>query len=215
MESNRLKPVLIFIAILFCAITSNAQTYDEFFRQKKTQKKYLIEQLVALKVYAGYLKKGYDIASNGLNTIKDFSNGEFGLHKTFVSSLKAVSPAIRKNGKVADIIILQLEISQSFRSIKTDDFLGEAILAYVDDVQENVMKECEKDLDELLLVITSGKVEMKDDERLKRLESIYQNMRDKSAFVQHFINQLNIIGHQKKQEKQSIHDLKKLYGTYH
>lgn len=215
MESNRLKPVLIFSAILFRAISSNAQTYEEFFRQKTTQKKYLIEQLVALKVYSGYLKKGYDIASNGLNTIKDFSNGEFGLHKTFVSSLKAVSPAIRKNGKVADIIILQLEISQSFRSIKTDDFLGETILAYVNDVQVNVMKECEKDLDELLLVITSGKVEMKDDERLKRLDNVYQNMRDKSAFVQYFINQLNIIGHQKKHEEQSIHDLKKLYGTYH
>lgn len=215
MVFNRLKPTVLFIAILICAFTSNAQTYAEFFRQKKTQKKYLMEQLVALKVYAGYLKKEYDIASNGLNTIKDFSNGEFGLHKTFVSSLKAVSPAIKKNNKVADIIILQVKISQSFRRVKTDDFLGEAILAYVDDVHENVMKECEKDLDELLLVITSGKVEMKDDERLKRLESVYQNMRDKSAFVQHFINQLNIIGHQKKQDEQSIHDLKKFYGTYH
>jgi hypothetical protein len=211
MVSNKLKAIALFGVVLLCSLATNAQTYSEFFRQKKTQKKYLIEQLIALKVYAGYLKKGYDIASNGLNTIKDFSKGEFNLHNSFVSSLKAVSPVIRKNGKVVDIIILQLEISQSFRSISKTNYLEAGTLAYVDHVRENVIEECEKDLDELLLVITSGKVEMKDDERLKRLEDIYQNMLNKSAFVQHFINQLNIMAHQKQQEEQSIHDLKKLY----
>ncbi|RYE59187.1 MAG: hypothetical protein EOP48_01655 [Sphingobacteriales bacterium] len=213
MESTNLKTIVLFIVAVLCSITSNAQTYAEFFRQKKTQKKYLIEQLVALKVYAGYLKKGYDIASDGLNTVKDLSKGEFNLHNSFISSLKAVSPAIKNNGKVAYIIVLQLEIRQLFGSIRKSKLLDATTLTYIDQVRENVIDECDKDLDELLLVITSGKVEMKDDERLNRLEDIYKRMVYKSQFVQHFTNQLKMFGRQKQHEEQSIHDLKKLYET--
>ncbi|MCZ4223519.1 hypothetical protein [Pedobacter rhodius] len=213
MESTKFKTIVFFVVAVLCSITSNAQTYAEFFRQKKTQKKYLIEQLVALKVYAGYLKKGYDIASDGINTVKDLSKGEFNLHNSFISSLKAVSPAIKNNGKVVDIIILQLDICQLFGSIGKSKLLDATTLRYVDQVRDNVVGECEKDLDELLLVITSGKVEMKDDERLKRLENIYLRMVDKSQFVQHFANQLEMFGRQKQHEEQYIHDLKKLYET--
>ena len=141
------------------------------------------------------------------------SKGEFNLHNSFISSLKAVSPTIRNNGKVVDVIILQLEIRQAFGSIRKSKLLDATTLTYAEEVRENVIDECEKDLDELLLVITSGKVEMKDDERLKRLEDIYKRMVDKSQFVQHFTNQLKMFGRQKQHEEQSIHDLKKLYET--
>jgi hypothetical protein len=36
----------------------------------------LIESIVLLELYLGYVKKGYDIASKGLHTIKDIKNGE-------------------------------------------------------------------------------------------------------------------------------------------
>ncbi|MGB4400952.1 MAG: hypothetical protein WBJ10_16380, partial [Daejeonella sp.] len=71
------------ILILFIVSMSGnlmAQTWDEIFKQKETQKKYLVQQLAALKLYAGYLKKGYDIADKGISSIKAFSNGEFKLH---------------------------------------------------------------------------------------------------------------------------------------
>jgi hypothetical protein len=196
---------------MLCTVSLQAQTYAEFFRQKKTQKKYLVEQLVALKVYAGYLKKGYDIASTGLSTVKDFAKGEFNLHNSFISSLKTVSPVIRNNTKVVDIIVLQLEISKAFRNIRYGDVVSVNIVAYVDEVRAKIMDECDNGMDELLLVITSGKVEMKDDERLQRLEKIYLNMLDKSAFVQGFCNQINIISHQRTKEQQSIYQLKQLY----
>jgi hypothetical protein len=209
----KLKAFLFTSALLLGTLNVQAQTYAEFFRQKKTQKKYLLEQLVALKVYAGYLKKGYDIASTGLNMVRDFSKGEFSLHNSFISSLKAVSPVVKNNSKVADIIILQLEISKAFRNINFGNITSANTQAYVGEVKAKVMEECDNDIDELLLVITSGKVEMKDDERLKRLEKIYLNMLDKSAFVQSFCNQVNMMKEQRTREQQSINQLKQLYET--
>lgn len=212
MEFIRSRMLCLGFVMLVFVNVSTAQTYAEIFRQKKTQKKYLLEQLAALKVYAGYLKKGYDIASTGLNAVRGFSKGEFDLHHTFISSLKTVSPVIKSNTKVAEIIVMQLEISRAFGNINTTH-LGSAALGYINEVKSSLVQDCETDLEELLLVVTSGKVEMKDDERLKRIDGIYERMRDKRAFVQSFCGEVNLMNVQRKREKQSIDQLKRLYES--
>lgn len=199
--------------MFFSTTTTFGQTLAEFFNQKKTQKKYLLEQIVALKLYAGYLKKGYDIASSGLGTIKDFKNGEFNLHHTFISSLKTVSPAIRKSGKVAEIISYQIAINRAFHGIGNNEDLSTTDQLYLKEVRDNVMQECLNDMEELLLVITSSKVEMTDDERITRLDKIYVAMKDKSAFTQSFMTDVSLLIGQKENEQKSINHLKKLYGN--
>ncbi|MBK6993318.1 MAG: hypothetical protein IPH34_16515 [Chitinophagaceae bacterium] len=37
---------------------------------KENSKKYLLQQIVALQVYIGYAKKGYNIASKGIATVR-------------------------------------------------------------------------------------------------------------------------------------------------
>ena len=59
--------------MVLCAENLTAQTWAEWFRQKATQKKYLLQQIAALHVYSGYLSKGYSIAKDGLNTIKSIN----------------------------------------------------------------------------------------------------------------------------------------------
>ena len=191
--------------------TSYGQTFAEFFNQKKTQKKYLLEQIAALQVYAGYLKKGYEIVDNGLQTIKDFSNGEFSLHNAFISGLKKVSPAIRSNAKVADIIEIQLAIGRAFSGIKSSPYLSVSNQMYIQQVRENLWEESLKDLEELLLVITSGKMEMEDDERLARLDKIYQSIKEKSAFVQYFCSEVSLLIAHKELEKRSLEILMNSY----
>jgi hypothetical protein len=212
MESMN-KIVLCFLLCAFSFQLAKAQTFGEFFNQKKTQRKYLLEQIAALQVYIGYAKKGYDIAGSGINTVKDIKNGEFGLHSAFFSSLKAVSPAIRNNSKVAEIIALQLAISKSFNGIKSNAYLSADNQRYIASVRENVLDECANDLEELLLVITSGKVEMTEDERLARLDKVYAAMRDKSAFTQSFTGQVQALTGQKENEQRSINQTRRLYET--
>jgi hypothetical protein len=212
---RRAKHLLAFTMLTALATLTatqlQAQSFAEWFSQKKTQKKYLLQQIAALQIYIGYARKGYDIASSGLNTVKDITNGEFSLHNTFISSLKAVNPAIRSNAKVAEIIALQLAINKTFNGIQTGS-LSLSNQLYFKDVKDNIRDECSKDLEELLLVITSGKVEMTDDERIKRLDKVYAAMQDKSAFTQSFCNEVSLLARQRENEQESINQINKFYG---
>ena len=204
--------VKILAICLLTFIICKAQTWDELFSQKKTQIRYLGEQIAALHLYAGYLKKGYEIAKNGINTIKDIKSGEFNLHNSFINSLKVVNPAIRNSAKVAGIIEFQLDISRTFGSIKDNSYLSASDQEYISRVKSQIRDECSHDLDELLLIIISGKVEMKDDERIKRLDKVYDSIKDKSAFTQSFCNEVNMLIVQREQEAKEESTEKKLYG---
>lgn len=213
-ERPKVKGVIyIFLVscLLFLGSVSKAQTFAEFFSQKKKQKEYLLKQIAGLQVYIGYAKKGYDIATGGINTVREIKNGEFGLHSAFFSSLKAVSPFIRNNSKVAEIIEMQLAISKSFNGIKSHDLLSDGDRDYIATVRKKVLDECFTDLEELLLVITSGKIEMTDDERIKRLDQVYGGMKDKSAFTQSFTGEVSLLIGQKQSEQRSINQIRKSY----
>ncbi|HEK19752.1 MAG TPA: hypothetical protein ENO28_04790 [Bacteroidetes bacterium] len=202
-----------FVVFTFSFLPAKAQTFAEFFSQKKKQKEYLLKQIAGLQVYIGYAKKGYDIASSGINTVKDIKNGEFGLHSAFFSSLKAVSPFIRNNSKVAEIMETQLAISKSFGGIKSSELLTSGDRDYIARVRGMVLDDCLTDLEELLLVITSGKVEMTDDERIKRLDQVYAGMKKKSAFTQNFTGAVALLVAQKESEQRSINQIRKSYET--
>jgi hypothetical protein len=204
--------ILMIILFLGMAGISRAQTWDEFFEQKKTQKKYLIQQIAAIKLYAGYLKKGYDIADRGINFIQGMSKGEFNMHHSFFTSLKLVNPAFAGNPKIAQIIAWQLRIAKDLNAIGNKTELSESDKSYIRQIRSNVLKDCEQDIDELFLVISKGELEMKDDERINRLEKIFESMRDKYQFTQSFSNQVKILSLQKEQEERNNEASKQLYG---
>lgn len=213
MGSIKVKVIVTALVTIILSIpTAKGQTWDEMFSQKKTQIRYLGEQLVALKLYAGYVKKGYEVVSTGVSIVKNIKDGEFDLHNAFIASLSSVSPAIRSNAKIAEIIVLQLAISKSFNAINSNTHLSANDQEYISRVRMHVREECLKDLEELLLIVTSGKVEMKDDERLERLDKIYRNIKDKSAFTQSFTGNVRTLICQRRESEREANTTKKLYG---
>src|ERR1700676_4411499 len=114
-----MKKIMLILYTSFAATSYlHAQTFDEWFQQKKTQVKYLVNQIAAYQVYTKYLEKGYDIAQNGLTTIHEIKKGEFNLHSGFFNSLKSVNPEIAKYSKVGEIVSYQLAIIKDFRKIR-------------------------------------------------------------------------------------------------
>ncbi|SDL67767.1 hypothetical protein SAMN04487898_12294 [Pedobacter sp. ok626] len=204
---------LLVVVLVFSVfpLSLSAQTWSEWFKQKKTQKRYLLEQIAALKVYAGYLKKGYEIVDGGLSTVRDITKGEFSLHNAFISSLKQVSPVIRNDARVAEIIALQIGILAGFGDVKGSEYLSAEDQAYIRLVQGAVTLDCFNDLEELLLVVTSGRLEMKDDERFKRLDVVYENMLDKFSFVQDFCGNVAGLIRQRRVGGQEIGDMLRMF----
>lgn len=191
---------------------SQGQTFAEIFRQKKTQKKYLLEQIAALEVYAGYARKGYQLASSGLKTIRGFTRGEFSLHQEFLASLAQVSPFIQKHWKVVSVIALQLEISRSFAAIGASELMSESDLSYIRQVKQTVLDDCAADLEELLTILSAGKLEMDPAARLQRLEQLHQSMQDKAGFTQEFCSEAISLAHAREKALHDIGHLKLQYG---
>ncbi|MBB6271855.1 hypothetical protein HDF26_002312 [Pedobacter cryoconitis] len=215
-NSSKRFTFLYLVLLGFCPLLCSAQTFAEFFKQNKTQKKYLLEQIAALQVYLGYAKKGYDIAGSGLNTIKKLSEGEFTLHSAFISSLSSVSPYIRNHFKLVEIILLQVEIVKGFSGITSGgsaELLSETNRIYIGVVQEKVLKDCAGDLQALLLIITPGLLEIDDKARLDKLDELYRSMQDKATFTRAFAAEVSGLAGSKEMDLKSVHFLNKAYGN--
>jgi hypothetical protein len=210
-----MKTILLVIATVLLFQSADAQTWDEWFKQKKTQKKYLVQQIAALRVYLDYLKKGYTVVHNGLNTIENINNGSFNLDRDFFSSLKNVNPAIRNTAKVADIIAFQIFISRELGRVysfcsSNKHFTPEEI-RYIAQVNTNMLFYCDASISELLTIIQPGKSEMTDDERIHRIDNIYDEMNDRCAFVRAFGSDAQIISMEREKGAREAELLKKNY----
>lgn len=179
----------LLVVLLFASGKSGvAQTWDEIFKQKKTQRRYLIEHVAALKLYAGYAWKGYTIANSGLQTINGLTSGELSLHEAFFNALKSASSVLTHHPKVNEIITLQLGVATAWGAT------GKLVLlapekAYVQLIRARVMKDCADDLWELALILSSNRTELAEAERLKRLDAIHASMTEKSVFSRWFAAQ--------------------------
>jgi hypothetical protein len=212
-----MKKMLLFLLILVSMAGSlKAQTLAEWFQQKKTQKKYLLQQIAALQIYIGYAQKGYQIAKEGLTTIGGFTRGEFNLHADYLNSLKVVNPEIKHYAKVADIIALQVKIvanhNQTYRRLNSSDAFSDNELAYISRVFSRLLEDCAKTLDELITIITDGKLEMKDDERMERIDKLYLDMQDKFTFSRSYSNDAKDLAASRLKEKADVQTSRALQG---
>ncbi len=214
-----MKKILIILSMtITCTIQNvHAQTWEEWFKQKKTQKKYLIEQIAALKVFMANLKKGIDIAHNGWNTIHNIKDGNFNLHRDFFSSLKKVNPHISNAARVADIIAFQLYITRDLKRLtgfcKSNDQFTPEEVRYVLHVYTNMLFLCDANLAELLMIIRSEEATMNDNERMRRIDNIYADMQDKRAFVKEFENDTQTLAQERAREQRMIVVIKGNYQS--
>jgi len=211
-----MKTIILLLFVLVMSNISFSQTAAEWTQQKKTQRKYLLQQIVALQTYLGFVKKGYDIAHKAISTVQNIKNGEWNLHKDFFGSLSVVNPAIKKYAKVADIIAMQVRMVKQVRSLiqesRNRGLLNLEEIDYVVKACDHLLSECLKNTEELIMIITSGELQMKDEERIKRIETIYTAMQDKSVFFQSFGNSITMLSNQRIYEKLEVEVSEKLNG---
>ncbi|MBS1737551.1 MAG: TerB family tellurite resistance protein [Bacteroidetes bacterium] len=175
-----------------------------------------IEKLAQFKKILQNMYDGYKLVSKGYTAIKNISEGNFTLHKTFLDALMEVSPGVKKYKRIADIISYQLRITKeyklAFNRFKEDKQFSIEEIDYLGKVYSNLFTESLKSIDELAMVITSGKLRMSDDERLQAIDRIYMSVEDQYTFLKEFTNNTNLLSLQRKAEKAEIEMSRRLYG---
>jgi hypothetical protein len=144
------------------------------------------------------------------------SEGSFNLHRTFLDGLLAVSPTVRKYKKVGDIINAQLmivkEYKRAYRMFKSDGNFRQGEISYLSDVYTNLFRQSVKNLDALTTIVTADKLRMSDDERLKAIDAISDDMNDKLLFLREFNNNTVVLAIQRSRERNDAKSLKNIYG---
>lgn len=190
--------------------TANAQT------QEAQQLLLNWEKLAQFKQMLEDMKTGYQVLYKGYTAIRDISQGNFSLHKTFLDGLMQVSPAVLKYKRVADIISFQIRIvkeyKSAFKSFQENGAFTTQELEHLAKVYNNLFNASLQNLDELSLVITAGKLRMSDDERLQAIDRIYKNILEQYSFLQEFNNSTVMLALQRKSEKAEIDMQKKISG---
>jgi hypothetical protein len=211
-----MKHATIILLLMLVGNFCKAQTFEEWFQQKETQKKYLIQQIAAFQMYLGYVQKGYSIAQKGLTSISNIKKGDFKLHRDFFGSLKSINPKVSNSAKVADIIAFQIKIvkvyKETYKQVQASDLFSSKEVDYIFVVFTNLLSDCADVLDAIITVTTNDKLEMKDDERLKRIDALYNSMQDNYTFVQSFGEEAKLLAINRMKEKKDVQTSRTLNG---
>jgi hypothetical protein len=183
---------MLFVA--YCNGSTAQGRLGEWFNQKKTQTKYLIQQIAALNIYIKYLEKGYDIAKKGLNTIADLKQGEFDLHTDYFSSLKRVNPSVQHYAKVAFTISFAVSTSRvcstTLSFVNNSTFFSAAEKKYFQSVLDKIKSDVTGHLTDLTQLLTNNELQLKDDERIQRIEHICADIQKVYTISKSFENQV-------------------------
>lgn len=213
-----MKRIIIIALLVMTHAVVSAQTpnFKEWFRQKKTQRKYLIEQIAALQVYFEYLKKGYNIVDKGLTNIGNIKNATHQLDNTYFTSLKQVSPVITSSPKYGETTKFYEIILHDLHAL-SNDAQGDVNFsarekAYIEAIYQKMRSDCNATMEAFLLAVSPEVAEMQDSERLSRLDKVHSEMRERLTFTKHFVSSTRALSLQRANEKRSIETMRKLNG---
>lgn len=176
-----------------------------------------IQKLSQFKSILSDMYKGYNVLSNGYETIKNISQGDFNLHQVFLDGLLLVSPAVANYKRIPDIINDQLNIVKEYKSAYTrykqdKHFLPDEII-YLSQVYGNLFNQSVNGLNELIMVITANQTRMSDAERINSIDRIYAGMEDKLTFLRYFNNHTTLLALQRAKDNNDVNTIQNIYGV--
>ena len=205
-----MRKIVLGVLLVVALSTVNAQSHEA------QQLLLNWEKLSQFKKILQNMYDGYKILHKGYTAIKDISEGNFSLHKTFLDRLLEVSPIVRKYQRVSDIISYQFmivnEYKTAFKQFKEAGTFSPDEITHIGKVYANLLKKSGESLDELLMVITAGELRMSDDDRLNAIDRIYSSIEEQATFLKQFNSNTALLAMQRKGERTEIDLSKKLYG---
>jgi hypothetical protein len=208
--------LVIAIVFMLTSFSGTAQTWNEWFRQKKTQKKYLIQQIAALKVYLKYLKEGYRVVQKGMNLVGNIKEGNFNSHKEYFGSLEEANVLISGSSLVSSTIYFEELVLKQISTLKkylaSNEELTPEERQYIGQVCEKVVNFSKENIEQLKTVLTRDELQMKDDERMERINKVYTEAKERFGFIRGFWNETQLLVMEREREKSEIETTSKSHA---
>lgn len=211
---------LLIINTLFCFILcsctfmAHAQSFAEWWQQKKTRIQYLEQQVAALEAFKNTLEKGCAIQQLGIDTIEELKEEDYQLHYTNFKSQGVLHPVGEKIPEVSGIIALHIrlinEIDGSIDDWKHSPWLSAEELSDIETRYNMLGALGMDDLRRLDEVTSDGVLNMSDGERFKAIMSIGCNVDASLSFVLRSKERTNRLIEARRREAGDIDNLKSI-----
>lgn len=210
-----MKSIFLFLLLMIVTGIFRAQAQDLFGQDGKMIANNAV-QIGLLKTYSGYMDKGLSLAQNGLDLTHSYKNGEFGLHDGYYTSLMQVNQNVKKYPAAQSALDLYAKMKTLQTAIKSNisntAFLSVAEKSRLTGTLTNLMDASGKDMDELGNLLTDGKYQLSDNERMTRIEAVYKRIQIKYRSLSNFQKQVNTVTSGRKEQKANATKMKQLYG---
>lgn len=201
-----MKTRILCLLLVLGSQIARAQSFDEWFNQKKTQQSYLLEQLAALRLYGGFLQEGYGLAREGLSAIGLAEEGERLLHAAYFDALAGVSPVVATRGSRAVALgaMLRQLCLDTGRQVQGNPLLTAPEKAYVGRVLHRLLREQEAVQGALAQVLSPAQLEMEDAGRLERLDTACQALQELCGVARRLSEQAQLLALARWQQQHAL-----------
>ena len=210
--------ILFFSIFALYSHSAYGQFAGGFFSQQSDKKKLMLAQIAGYQTYLSVIETTYRISQSGLHYAYGLKNSSFNLNNYYFESLAQVTPVVQQNPKAGAIREAYGQIITRFTAEltwqKQHKLLSATEIASISSAYANLQKKCRMDLDELTQVLTPGKLQMTDAQRLERLDRLYESMQDKRAFAFSFTSKCRSLASGRSEDAAGRTTLEPLYGIH-
>lgn len=166
----------ITLSLFGLCITTQGQTFSEWFFQKRTRMKYLRQQAAALEILQETIREGYAMAERKLNGVDEGEQITMKLDEDWFNSLEHVKPCFRESNKVNGLF----RIAHAFIQISDEHIVGYDDSEWLNSSEKHQVIsdvflgtiEMEQALGKLADYITDGKLKMTDAQRWMMIDEL-------------------------------------------
>ena len=205
-----MKIKLLLFGLLVCiGQVSKGQTTSEWLRQKSTQERYLIQQILANGIYKEYLKNGFNIIDAGLKSIGSWKEEEHDFHRIFFDNhrygMMRVMPKNQKKkfhrlGHQFSILLHKSKI------LAGDDILLNQERYYIQQVLYRFATASKIYFDKLYVSYSDPQISMNDSQRMDFINILLSEVEHDLIALKNFFHRLNVLITRRKKEKiEAIH----------
>ena len=174
------------------------------------------QKLSSMKATLQEMYQGYTELKNGYTRIRDVVKDNFNLHEAFLDALWVLSPAVRSDPRLQEIINTEYRLVQAYQAA-TGRLSGQSVwttqeLGFITGTFSTLLQRSLQVVEELTMITTDNELRMNDAQRLQALGRIDTEIKDELGFMERFDQELAIEAARRGQETNDINTLKSLYG---
>jgi hypothetical protein len=153
-----------------------------------------------------------------LKEIGEWASKQKELYSRYFDELMQVKSLIAQAGAVKDIVRLQGRIVSGYKHayalLSSDKNFTSEEISWMHTVYAGMLEESLSHLGRIKIFITGGLLQMNDAARMRAVEGVRNDMEDLLNDLQTFSQQQRAVSLRRGQEINSIHQTKKIYGTW-